>query len=100
MLPGDLLVTGVVMVLYVPFFALFLGWPAALVGCVLVHLICLGVPEQAVHVATAGLAGVAAGCAYGALLFDGFGGLLWLELGVATAAGRALVIPLARRRQS
>ena len=99
-LPGDLFVTLFAMVFYVPFFAMLYGWPAALVGCLVVHLVCLRVPHQPVHVVLAGVAGLAAGAIYGIGLFDGLGSWLWLQLGVATAAGRAVVIPLAQRRQS
>ena len=81
-------------------FALFYGLPGALVGCLLVHLVCRRIPEQSIHVATAGLAGAAAGVVYDAVLFDEFWGMLWILLGIAAAIGRAVVIPLARRRQS
>ncbi len=81
-------------------YALVFGLPAAAVGCLLVHLVCLRIPEQLIHVVTAGLVGAAAGVVYDAALFDGFWGRLWILLGIATSLGRAAVIPLARRRQA
>jgi hypothetical protein len=85
---------------FTPIYGLIYGWPAALVGCTLVHLICLPVTSQKVHVAVAGLAGVATGLVYETLLFSGDYLWLSLQLGIATMVGRAAVIPLARRRQS
>ncbi len=92
------LFAGVAFVLVVVGYALFFGWPAALVGCVIVHVVCLPVREQVVHVAMAALTGLAAGVFYDLVLFDGDAGWLWLQLTVATGLGRAAVIPLARRR--
>jgi hypothetical protein len=81
-------------------YALVYGLPAAAVGCLLVHLVCLPVGTQPVHVAMAGLTGAAAGVIYNRVVFDGFDGTLWLQLAIATSIGRTAVIPLARRRQS
>ena len=81
-------------------YSLFYGLPAALVGCVVVHLTCLRISEQVVHVAMAALAGAVAGWVYDVTLFGGYYPWLWLELGIATTIGRAVVIPLAVRRQS
>ena len=75
------------------------GSPAAGLGCLVVHFLCLRVRSQVVHVAAAALVGVAAGWAYGTVLFDGYWEQLWWQLGIATAIGRAVVIPLARRRR-
>lgn len=74
------------------------GAPAALVGCLVVHFVCLRVGSQAVHVAAAGATGMGAGWVYDTWLFQGSWDGLWLQLAVATAIGRAVVIPLARRR--
>jgi len=95
--PEDLIYV-VLLPLGVAALAVIYGLPAALLGCLVVHLVCLRVPLQGVHVAMAGLAGVAAGVVYGGVLFDGFYGL-WLPLGIATMVGRAAVIPLVRGRR-
>ncbi len=84
---------------YTMLFAVLYGFPAAVVGCLLVHLVCLRIPEQLIHVTAAGLVGMATGAVYDAVLFNGYWDWLWLLLGIATAIGRAAVIPLARRRQ-
>ncbi|MEO7351455.1 MAG: hypothetical protein ABIR34_12525 [Marmoricola sp.] len=83
--------------IYVTLFAL----PTAPIGVLLVHLACRRVEQQSVHVLAAGLAGVLTGLCFGAWV-DGVSGLadtfsLSLILGVATAAGRAAVIPLRPR---
>jgi hypothetical protein len=75
------------------------GAPAALVGCLVVHLVCLRVDSQAVHVAAAAAAGLVTGWGYDTWLFQGSWDWLWLQLGIATAVGRAVVIPLVRRRR-
>lgn len=98
-LVGELLVTLVVLPLGIAGLALVYGCPAALVGCLLVHLVCVRVTSQGVHVLAAGLSGAATGWVYGPGLDDLLTGWLWLELGIATALGRVVVIPLARRRQ-
>jgi hypothetical protein len=69
------------------------------VGVLLVHLTCRRARLQAAHVLAAGLAGALAGLGVGALLADGdvAGSCgLALVLGIATAIGRAAVIPLVR----
>jgi hypothetical protein len=81
-------------------YAFVYGLPAAVAGCVLVHMCCLTVTEQAAHVALAGVMGAVAGWVYDLALFDGFDPWLWLQLGVATTVGRAAVIPLALRSRS
>lgn len=89
-----------VLVAFVWVYAAVFGVPAALLGVLLVHLLTLRVRHQWVHVALAGLVGSAAGAAYTQLLFaDDMPGLAW-ELGVATAVGRAAVVPMARARSA
>ena len=108
LLPGgervSLSVTGVIPALgFALVFAMaaaIYGAPAALVGCLTVHLLCLRIRSQAVHVAAAAAMGVVTGWSYDAWLFQGSWDWLWLQLGIATAIGRAVVIPLARRRAS
>jgi hypothetical protein len=94
------LVVGAV---YVTIFAI----PSAPIGVLLVHLACRRVEAQSVHVLAAGVAGIFTGAGYGLLVDFGEGVLvtwpLTLTLGLATAIGRAAVIPLvpavrARRR--
>ena len=75
-----------------------LAIPVAPVGVLLVHLCCRRTDRQGVHVLAAGLAGVLAGLAFGALVSGVPGAAerldLALVLGVAAATGRAAVIPL------
>lgn len=95
----DELASGVGVLVVGTIYALVFGAPAAVIGCFVVHLVCLRVVEQPVHVLVAGLAGAVAGVAYELILFSGsFSGGLWILLGLATAIGRAAVIPLARAR--
>ena len=96
----DLLIlpTGV---LVVTLYALFFAVPLAPPGVLLVHLLCLRVRHQAVHVLAAGLAGAAAALVW--VRTSGVGGdpgWFPLQLAVATACGRAAVVPLARRRRA
>ena len=102
--PTDLAVTDVIpalgFALVFAIVAALYGAPAALVGCLVVHAACRRVRPQVPHVAAAGIAGVVTGWAYDAFLFQHSWDSLWLQLGVATAIGRASVIPLARRRMS
>ncbi len=85
---------------YVTIFAL----PTAPVGVLLVHLACRRVSSQRVHVLAAGLAGILTGVAFGLLVEVGSDTIepwsLTLVLGVATAAGRAAVIPLVPARRA
>ena len=78
--------------------------PFAVPGVLLVHFSCRRVASQAVHVAAAGAAGLLAGIVFEAAVTGGFDSFpLVLAVGVATATGRAAVIPLVpavrRRRQ-
>jgi hypothetical protein len=97
-LPGDglggaaaVLIVGT---LYVTIFAI----PTAPIGVLLVHFACRRVQDQRVHVLVAGLAGILTGVVFGLLIDVGSGVLeMWsftLTLGIATATGRAVVIPL------
>lgn len=79
---------------YVTIFAL----PTAPLGVLVVHLCCRRIEQQWLHVLAAGLCGVLTGLAFGAVV-SGVDGLfetldLTVMLGVATAVGRAAVIPL------
>jgi hypothetical protein len=79
---------------YVTIFAV----PTAPIGVLLVHLACRRVQDQRVHVLVAGLAGILTGVVFGLLIDVGSGVFeTWsftLTLGIATATGRAVVIPL------
>jgi hypothetical protein len=87
-------------VLLVGFFALFYSIPLALVGIPIVHFACLRVRNQAVHVLAAGVVGVAVADVASALgTGDAESWAGGLYLGVATAIGRAAVIPLALARR-
>ena len=94
--PGSLL-GGLVLV---TLFALMYAVPVAPAGVLVVHLLCLRVRHQGVHVLAAGLAGAVAALVWevtlGAATLDRFP---W-ALGIATACGRAAVVPLARRRRA
>lgn len=86
-------------VVYVTIFAV----PTAPVGVLVVHLCCRRIEQQWVHVLAAGLCGVLTGLAFGAVV-SGVDGLfetldLTVMLGVATAVGRAAVIPLVPSRR-
>ncbi len=72
--------------------------PLAVPGVLLVHLVCLRVTSQVVHVVTAGLVGATAGWVLwaGVLGETGFP-LLAPAIATATAVGRAAVIPMARK---
>ena len=91
---GRLLAGLFVTLVYVTIFAI----PTAPVGVLLVHLCCRRVQPQWVHVIAAGGAGVLTGLAFGAWaagvteIFSATA--LAAILGVATAIGRACVIPL------
>jgi hypothetical protein len=91
---GQALAALVVGTLYVTLFAI----PTAPIGVLVVHVACRGVRAQWVHVLAAGLAGLLTGLASrqvvdtGSNLLEGWG--LTLVLGLATAAGRAAVVPL------
>lgn len=80
-----------VAVFMIAVFGCYLWLPVALVGVATTHLVARHSPHQWVHVLVAGLAGAAAGLALGSLLdvYD-----LTLRLGIATAIGRAAVVPL------
>jgi hypothetical protein len=81
-------------------FAVVYGAPAAVIGSLAGHVLLLGTRAQWVHVALFAGLGAVAGVVYDRMLFDGhFGWLPW-SLGLATALGRASVIPLARGRAS
>ena len=69
--------------------------PFAVPGVLLVHFLARRATSQLVHVATAGAVGLLAGLVASAWIFrnDGWPWLV-LEVGVATAVGRAAVIPL------
>lgn len=94
----DVIPTLFFLPLGVALLATLYGWPAAIAGCLLVHLACLRVRSQVLHVLAAALAGLAAGWVYQVWFFGWTFEWLWLQLGLATAIGRAAVIPLARRR--
>lgn len=92
--PGSLL-AGMALV---AIFATVLSAPIAVPGVAVVHLVCRRVRDQRVHVLVAGLVGAAAVLVWGALTGEGVDGWFSLSLGIATACGRAAVVPLARRR--
>jgi hypothetical protein len=73
---------------------------AAPVGVLLVHLTCRKVTAQWVHVAVAGLSGVLTGLVFAVWTGDGiewgYAGYWAGLLGLATAVGRAAVIPARR----
>ena len=94
--PGSLL-TGSLLVGVV---ALLFAVPLAPAGVLLVHLACLRVRHQAVHVLAAGVAGAVTALVWGWVVDTGEVGGFALGLGAATACGRAAVAPLARRRQA
>ena len=73
--------------------------PVAVPGCLLVHLVCLRVEAQWVHVLAAGVAGLLAGALAPARLFGGDWPWLGPLLGLATTIGRTAVVPLAGTRQ-
>ncbi|HWU20188.1 MAG TPA: hypothetical protein VN088_01585 [Nocardioides sp.] len=72
--------------------------PFALVGVGLVHLTCRRVRHQAVHVVAAGLAG-APPAGFMVAVDPQAGAWLWWLIPVATAIGRASVVPLVQRRR-
>lgn len=90
---GDYL-TGVAIVAV---YAFFFSIPLALIGIPIVHFCCLRVRNQAVHVLAAGVVGVAV-ITLPVLVLSGELEGAGLYLGVATAIGRAAVIPLALAR--
>ena len=75
--------------------------PFAVPGVLLVHFVARRASSQLVHVATAGAVGLLAGLVASGLMFRDSGWpWLFLEVGVATAVGRAAVIrmvPAVRR---
>jgi hypothetical protein len=73
--------------------------PLALVGIPIVHFCCLRVRSQALHVLAAGLVGVGAAVVPLAVWSGELVLLPALYLGLATAVGRAAVIPLALARR-
>ena len=95
----DLLVLPLGAVL-VAMFALIYAVPLAPPGVLLVHLLCLRVRHQVVHVLAAGLAGAGAALVWVGAVDAGSPGWFPFQLAVATACGRAAVVPLARRRQA
>jgi hypothetical protein len=86
-------------VVVVGVFAFIYSVPLAAVGIPIVHVSCLRVRSQAVHVLAAGLVGVAAAMVPLALTGGGLDIVPGLYLGAATAIGRAVVIPMARSRR-
>lgn len=90
----DLLVALVLAAIYVGIVSV----PFALVGVPLVHLLCRRARRQWVHVSVAGAAGLLAGLAFAGVArgVDGLAYWPWMVLvvPVATAGGRAAVIPL------
>ena len=76
-----------------------LSIPFAVVGVALVHLACVRVPAQWVHVLAAGAVGLLPAALF--LLVDP-SLARWLAVGVpiATAIGRWSVVPLVRRRRA
>jgi hypothetical protein len=92
--PGEALAWfGVVLVL-----AGFVSVPLAVAGILAVHVACRRVRAQWVHVAAAGLAGVAAIELWGRASPDVQP--LAMMLGAATAFGRLAVVPLVWRRRA
>ena len=91
------LLSGLVVVTVV---SLVCAGPVAVPGVLLVHLLCLRVRDQGVHVLAAGLAGAATVLVWEAAVGPGGLDRFPLVLGIATACGRAAVVPLARRRRA
>lgn len=81
-------------------FSLVLSVPVAPAGVLLTHLLCLRVRHQGVHVLAAGLAGVLTVLVWEWAVDPGGLDRFPLLLGIATACGRAAVVPLARRRRA
>ncbi len=74
---------------------IFYSIPFAVPGVLAVHFCCRTVTSQVAHVAVAGAAGLLAGLLAEVVLFGGeAASWLVLAVGVATATGRAAVIPL------
>ncbi|UUW90972.1 hypothetical protein [Pimelobacter simplex] len=80
----------------VPWVALF-SLPIAVPGVLIVHLVCRCVGAQWVHVAAAGLAGLAPMGVW--VLLTGEAEPVLGLLAVATALGRLAVVPMVRRRR-
>lgn len=77
------------------------GLPFALVGVALLHLICQHLPEQWVHVTVAGMLGAATGAFLSGTILEGhLVGWNAAQVALATAVGRAAVIPLVVRRRA
>jgi len=93
--PGPVEGVGMVFAL-VPWVAFF-SLPIAVPGVLVVHLACRCVRAQWVHVAAAGLAGLAP-MGVGMLIDPGAEPVLGL-LAVATALGRLVVVPMVWRRR-